>query len=72
MEQIEARARKWGDSVAVIIPRKIVEIKKIAPNDRIFFSVEKNAGLNDVFGSLKGWKINSQKTKEELRKEWKD
>ena len=72
MEQIEARARKWGDSIAVIIPKKIVQTERIMPNDKLVFSVEKHADLNDVFGSLRDWKINSQKTKEELRKEWKD
>ena len=68
--EINAIAKKWGDSIAVIIPKKIADAKMIKPNDEIKIYVEKNSGIKEAFGSLKNWKIDSQKAKEELRREW--
>lgn len=70
MEEIETTARKWGDSIAVIIPKKIVEKQKIKINDTIKFLVKRNNNALGLFGSLKKWDINPQKTKDDLRKEW--
>lgn len=36
------------------------------------FYLERNDPMKKAFGSLKGWKIDSQKVKDELRKEWGD
>src|SRR3989344_5655957 len=35
MVEIETIARKWGDSIAVIIPKNIVESEKIRPQTKI-------------------------------------
>ena len=70
MEEIETTARKWGDSIAVIIPKKIVEKQKIKINDTIRLLVKRNNNASGLFGSLKNWDINPQKTKDDLRKEW--
>ncbi len=74
MEQIiETVARKWGDSIAVIIPKKIVDTQNIKPLDKISISLSKGRSIKEAFGAVKSWKINSQKTKEEIRREeWKD
>lgn len=70
MEGIQAIIRKWGDSIAVIIPKVIAKEKGLNPRDSVVITVEKESGLKDVFGSLKNWKINTQKLKDELRGEW--
>ena len=69
MENINIKARKWGDSIAIVIPSEIVKREGIKANDDISVKIEKKNDLSALFGSLKGWKINSQKLKDEIRKE---
>ena len=71
MTEIKVLARKWGDYIAVIIPKKIAENKNIKPEDEITIKIEKENGLKEIFGTLGDWKINSQKIKDELRRGWK-
>ena len=52
MDEIESIARKWGDSVAVIIPKKIAVEKKVMIGDKIKLYVKKKNGLRELFGIL--------------------
>ena len=74
MTVIETKVKRWGNSLAFIIPSHAVESRKIRENDELKVIIVDNSkkNLEEAFGSLKGWKINSQKTKNELRKEWLD
>lgn len=71
MAELNARVRKWGDSLAVIIPKEIADKEKLNTNDQIHLSISKKNDLSDVFGILKG-KINktAQQLKDESRKGW--
>ncbi|MBI2452065.1 AbrB/MazE/SpoVT family DNA-binding domain-containing protein [Candidatus Pacearchaeota archaeon] len=69
MTQIEALTRRWGDSIAVIIPKKIVELARIKPKDKVKITIEKTTDLSDLFGKLKTSKT-PQKMKDESRKGW--
>ena len=71
MAELNARVRKWGDSLAVIIPKEIVDKERISTNDQIHLSISKKNDLSDVFGILKG-KIRktAQQLKDESRKGW--
>ena len=72
MTVIEGKVKKWGNSLAVIIPSHAIEAKKIKENDNINVIIVNNSRkvLEETFGSLKG-KIrkSSQQIKDELRKE---
>lgn len=47
------RTRKWGNSLAVIIPRKTAETLRLKPNDEVDLKVEKKANvLKEMFGSI--------------------
>ena len=71
MEIREARVKKWGNSMGVVIPRKIVESQNLKENDRVVISLIKEADLSDVFGSLKR-KKSGQDFKDEVRQGWEN
>ena len=73
--EIETRTKKWGSSLGIIIPKKIVEEENLKQNQVIkILAVETEAKtrIKDIFGKLKNWKINAQKFKDEIRKEESD
>lgn len=56
MESVVAKARKWGNSIGVILPRDIVEKVGIRDGSEVELLVgkkEKNV-LRELFGSMKG------------------
>lgn len=69
MEMIRAKARKWGDSIAVIIPSFIVEAERIRPQDELKIAVEKEDNIAELFGKLKSKKT-AQELKDESREGW--
>ena len=72
MAELNVKVRKWGDSLAVIIPKEIANNERINASDTIRMSIIKQTDISDVFGILKGkLKKSAQEIKDELRKEWK-
>ena len=74
MEQINTKVKKWGNSLGVIIPKKVVDNEKIEENSEISITIQsiKKTKVKDIFGTLKNWRINTQKFKDEIRKEESD
>lgn len=71
MAELNVKVRKWGDSLAVIIPKEIADKEKLNTNDQIHLSISKKHDLSDVFGILKGKiKKSAQQLKDESRKGW--
>ena len=69
--EIKAITRKWGNSIAVVIPREVVERERIKEDQEVKISVEKKrpkAGV--LFGFLKDWKKSGQEIKDEMRRGW--
>ena len=67
---MEAIARKWGDSIGIVIPTEKVKELNIHPNDSLLFDIEKKGNpLVELFGI---WRKNPitreefQKTRKEL------
>lgn len=72
MTAIQGRVRRWGNSLAVIIPSYIAEAGKIKEDDNIRLLVmpDSRKALKETFGMLKGKLTkSSQQMKDELRKE---
>ena len=70
--EIEAETRKWGNSLGIIIPKKIVEKENLKQRQKIRIlavDTESKTRVKDIFGALKNWKINTQKFKDEIREE---
>ena len=61
--------KKWGNSLAVIIPKKEIREKNLSENDRVQIEIFKEAEFGDVFGTLKT-KITGQEFKDEVKKGW--
>ena len=68
--EIQTRVRKWGNSFGLVIPAEEVREKNLQENEEIIITIEKKRSIKELFGSLKNWKINSNKVKKELKKEW--
>ena len=64
MPEIETIARKWGDSIAIIIPKYIVEEERIKPKSKIRIRLVKEDDLSDLFGKFK-----TKKTPKQLKDE---
>lgn len=60
MEAI-VKAKKIGGSIAVVIPKKLVERENIRPDDMIELRIERKDNLNSLWGTLKDVKIPTQK-----------
>ena len=72
MADINVKVRKWGDSLAVIIPKEVAEQEKISTNDSIHRKLEKKMNFLDLFGIAKGKiKKSAQQLKNESRQGWK-
>lgn len=67
---IEGKLRKWGTSLGLVVPKEIVVKERLQPGQEVMFDIKKRLSVKETFGVLKNWKINSQKVKDELRKEW--
>lgn len=69
MNDIEGTARRWGSSLAIVIPKEIAEKEGINEGDKLHVLLEKHADLSDVFGTLKT-STSGQKFKDLARKGW--
>ena len=74
MEQINTKVKKWGNSLGVILPKKVVDSEDIKEDSEILITIQsiKKTKVKDIFGTLKNWRINTQKFKDEIRKEESD
>ena len=74
MEQINTKVKKWGNSLGIILPKKVVDNEDIEENSEVSITIQsiKKAKVKDIFGALKNWRINAQKFKDEIRKEESD
>ena len=71
MIEVEAKVKKWGHSLGIVLPRDLTKEEKVEAGDKIKIIVMKEQNdLSDIFGILKNSKIDSQKVKDRLRREW--
>ncbi len=70
MPETMTKAKKWGSSLGVVIPVEIVKEEKLHEGDDVIIEIRKKKTIKELFGSMKGIKLDSQKMKDEMRKEW--
>jgi len=69
--EFEAKARKWGSSIGVVVPKEIVEEVGIKPDETVFLDLRKPVKVNDLFGMFPRTSgKTAQQIKDELRKGW--
>jgi len=66
---IQGILRRWGNSIGVVVPSEILRYKNLEEGEEVIIEIEKISPIKKVFGSLRNWKINPQKLKDEIRKE---
>ena len=70
MVLLKARIREWGNSLGVIIPQEKVEEAGLVKDQEVTIDLKAENPLKAAFGTIKDKKIDAQKAKDELRKEW--
>lgn len=72
MVEVEAVAKKWGNSIAVVIPKEVVEEEHIKIKDKVTLNVNKAHTAREILGLIpaKRWKRSTQELKDEARKGW--
>ena len=69
MAEIETIARRWGDSIAIIIPKDVADAEKIREKTKVKIKILKDDDLSDLFGRFKT-KKSPQELKNEAREGW--
>ena len=67
---VEVKLKRWGNSMAVIVPNSIIEQKKLRENEAIFIEVVKRADLRPISGLIKERKMSGQQAKSLARRGW--
>lgn len=69
--ELKAIARKWGSSIAVVIPRAVAERNNIQENAEIIIEIRKPLKVADIFGKFPfKSKKTTQEIKDEMKKGW--
>ena len=69
--EIKAKARKWGSSLTIILPKALVDMKKIKENEEIVIEVKKMHLAGEFFGKFpRSSKKTAQQIKDEMRAGW--
>jgi hypothetical protein len=73
MSIVEVRAKKWGNSLGLLIPKDVAEKEKIRENQKLdIIIMPKTRTLEKTFGIVKGWKKPTHQIKDEIRRELHD
>ena len=69
---VKVTARKWGNSIAVVIPWEIVNNERITENEEIIIKFErKRPKVKDLWGKFPlKFKKSTQEIKDEIRRGW--
>ncbi len=69
--EIKVIPKRWGSSIAVIIPKEVVVREKIKEDAPIIINViRERPKAGELFGLLKNWKKSAQEIKDEAREGW--
>ena len=70
MAATNARVRRWGSSLGLVLPKEVVRREVLREGDEVTLQVKKAQTVREIFGTLRGWRVNPQKLKDELREGW--
>ena len=68
--EIKVLPKKWGSSIAVIIPKEVIDKEHIQENKEITIEVKRRPLAGELFGLLKDWQKSAQEIKDEAREGW--
>lgn len=67
---VVVETKRWGDSLAVIIPAEVARQRKMKPGEKYAMRLIRVGDLSKHFGSMKGLP-DPQKAKDESRRGWR-
>lgn len=67
---VEVKLKRWGNSMAVIVPSEFVEKQELKEDDSFFIEIVRKADISEIFGSIKKRKMSGQEFKDTIRKGW--
>ncbi len=71
MTEIHSIARKWGNSLGIIIPKEVVEQENITENEPLTVILQKKKPIvQEFFGLCPTWKRPTSEIKREMKKGW--
>jgi antitoxin component of MazEF toxin-antitoxin module len=69
--ELNVKAKRWGNSIAFILPKAVVETKKINENDEITIVLASKPLAGELFGKFpRSSKKSAQQIKDEIRRGW--
>ncbi len=70
MVESTVRAKRWGNSIGLVIPKSIVNAEGIVEDDFVKIDIKKEGTAREIWGLFPNLKINPQKAKDEMRSGW--
>ncbi|MFH1326731.1 MAG: hypothetical protein ABIH59_01225 [archaeon] len=69
--EIKTKARRWGNSIALILPKVVVDSNKIKENQELTVEIKQRPLAGKMFGKFSQLnKKSTQKIKSEMKKGW--
>lgn len=69
--EIKTKPRKWGNSLAIILPKVVVDANMIRENQEITIELKERPTAKEIFGMFPRHKWrDAQEIKDEMRKGW--
>ena len=70
--EIKTTAKRWGSSIGVIIPKEVVDAKRIRENDKITIEIKTKPLAGEMFGKFSNLTSgkSAQELKDEAREGW--
>lgn len=69
--KFEARPKRWGSSLGIVLPKRIVEKQNIKEKDKIIIEVRNRPLAGEFFGMFpRKSKKTAQEIKDEMRAGW--
>ena len=70
MIECESVARKWGNSMGLIIPKEVAKKIRLKENNKVrFLLIEEESPAKRTFGMLKGWNTPTKTIIAEMRED---
>ena len=68
MEQIETKLKKWGNSLGVVLPRKVIQKENLREGNELVVTIELSdkTKVKDIFGILRD-RLKNVDTKKALK-----
>ncbi len=68
--EINAKTRKWGSSIGIVLPKEIVDEIGIKADEKIVIEIKKKPLAKEFFGRFPHWGKSTQEIKDEMRAGW--